>query len=111
MKVRLSHRSSVNLSCEKEEVESEVGKIICTIGKGLYCPFFVADDGKVLSMVNVGREAVKTVLTWEMQVFKSSVREMLFLGGSPPKLLVGSDQSLKLMNVRQCFTSSIKSCR
>lgn len=72
----------------------------------------VADDGKVLSMVNVGRDAVKTVLTWEMQVFKSiPVREMLFLGGSPPKLLVGSDQSLKLMNVRQCFTSSIKSCR
>ncbi|CAL8121906.1 unnamed protein product [Orchesella dallaii] len=72
--------------------------------------FMGTDDGKVLSMVNVGRDTVKTVLTWEMQVFKTPVREMLFLGGSPPKLLVGSDQSLKLMNVRQCFTSSIKSC-
>jgi len=70
-----------------------------------------SDDGKVLSMVNVGRENVKSVLIQEMQIFKTPVREMLFLGGSPPKLLVGSDTNLKLMNVRQCFTSRIKSCR
>ena len=70
-----------------------------------------SDDGKVLSVVNVGRETVKTVVVQEMQVFKTPVREMVFLGGSPPKLLVGSDHSLKLMNVRQCFTSKIKTCR
>lgn len=70
-----------------------------------------SDDGKILSVVNVGRESVKTVVIQEMQVFKTPVREMLFLGGSPPKLLVGTDHNLKLMNVRNCFTSKIKSCR
>ena len=69
------------------------------------------DDGKVLTVLNVGRENIKTVVIQEIQVFDEPIREMLFLGGSPPKLLIGSDGNLKLMNVRQCFTSRIKSCR
>ncbi|CAG7826149.1 unnamed protein product, partial [Allacma fusca] len=72
--------------------------------------FLGTDDGKVLTVVNVGRELVSTVVIQEIQVFKTPVREMMFLGGSPPKLLVGSDHNLKLMNVRQCFTSKIKTC-
>jgi hypothetical protein len=63
-------------------------------------------------MVNIGKDtSAKTVIIQEMQIFKTSVREMLFLGGNPPKLLVGSDQNLKLLNVRQCFTDELKSCR
>ena len=77
----------------------------------LFFSLSFTDDGKVLTVVNVGRDAVSSVVIHEIQVFKSAVREMKFLGGSPPKLLVGSDENLKLMNVRQCFTSKIKSCR
>lgn len=73
------------------------------------------DDGKILSVINVGREGqepVKTVVIQEIKIFKTGpVREMMFLGGSPPQLLVASDTNLKLMNVRQCFTAKIKSCR
>jgi hypothetical protein len=73
--------------------------------------FCNTDDGKVLTVLNVGRESVKTVVIQEIQVFDEPIREMLFLGGSPPKLLISSDGNLKLLNVRQCFTSRIKSCR
>ncbi|OXA63939.1 Semaphorin-1A [Folsomia candida] len=76
--------------------------------------FIGTDDGKILTVINVGRgegqEPVRTVMIQEMQIFKTPVREMLFLGGSPPKLLASSDHNLKLINVRQCFTSKIKSC-
>jgi len=70
-----------------------------------------ADDGKVLTVINVGKEIPQSVIIQEIQLFNSPIREMFLLGENPPKILVGSDDNLKLMNIRQCFTSKIKSCR